>query len=143
MKEAVEIDGEAYWDGAYVANPPVLQLVHDSDATDLLVVQVTPNVGDRVPVSVGDIGRRLDQISFNSALNAELAALDLAQKLQATPKLRALRIGRLAAEDAFDGLSERSAADLGRVFIERLHTGGRAAAEHWLHEKPAELQDVA
>ena len=139
IHRTVEIDGQAYWDGAYAANPPILPLVHEGDVTDLLIVQLTPTHGMRVPSTTSEISRRLDQITFNSALNTELAALDLARKVRATPKLEALRIARLAAEDEIEGLAERSAGDLGRTFIETLHAGGRRAAERWLARAPEAL----
>jgi NTE family protein len=133
---AVEIEGEAYRDGGYVANPPLLQLVQDSEATDVLVVQITPAHDAYVPMTMAAIDRRLDQIMANSVLNTEIAALDLARDVAATPKLRSLRIFRIAAEDEIDGLAQRSAVDLGRGFIRRLHRSGRDAADHWLSRDP-------
>ncbi len=142
IHRTVEIEGEAYWDGAYVANPPILSLVHENDVSDLVVVQVTPTHGARAPSTPSEIARRLDQISFNAPLNAELAALELAQKLAATPKVRDLHVWRLAAEDEIDRLDERSAADLGRTFITALHESGRRAADRWLAQPPV-LHDAA
>src|SRR6202158_3011608 len=55
---AVEIEGEAYWDGGYAANPPVVQLVQDSEATDVLVVQITPTHDAYVPMTMAAIERR-------------------------------------------------------------------------------------
>jgi NTE family protein len=133
---AVEIEGEAYWDGGYAANPPVVQLVQDSEATDLLVVQITPTHDTYVPMTMAAIDRRLDQIMANSALNAEIAALDFARNDAATPKLRSLRLFRIAAEDTIDGLAQRSAVDLGRSFITMLHRSGRDAADRWLSRDP-------
>ena len=48
---AVDIDDEAYWDGGYAANPPLVQIAHESSAADLLVVQVTPAQDGYVPVT--------------------------------------------------------------------------------------------
>lgn len=132
IHRTIEIDGEAYWDGGYVSNPPILSLVNENDVRDLVVVQLTPSQGIRTPATPSDIHRRLDQIAFNSVLNAELEALELARKLDATPKVKDLRITRLAAEDDIPGLASRSAADLGHTFIETLHHGGRHAADRWL-----------
>ena len=143
IHRTIEIDGEGYWDGGYVSNPPVLSLVHESEVRDLLIVQLTPSHGVRQPSTPSDVTRRLDQIAFNSVLNAELEALELARKLDATPKLRTLRIARLAAEDEIQGLAGRSAADLGRSFIETLHHGGRHAAEGWLAAGPAPLAKMS
>jgi NTE family protein len=40
--QAVQVEGEAYWDGGYVGNPALLPLVRESPAHDLVVVQVNP-----------------------------------------------------------------------------------------------------
>jgi len=136
---AVEIEGDAYWDGGYAANPPLLQLVQDSAATDVLVVQITPTRDAYIPITMAAIDRRLDQIMANSALNAEIAALDFARADAAAPKLRALRVFRIAAEDRIDGLAQRSAADIGSSFITMLHRTGREAADHWLARDPEKM----
>src|SRR5579864_806139 len=66
---AVEIDGETFWDGSFGANPPLLRLVQEQAAADVLVVQVTPSRDTFVPVTGAAIDRRLDQITANAALN--------------------------------------------------------------------------
>ncbi|WP_407189444.1 patatin-like phospholipase family protein [Bradyrhizobium centrosematis] len=125
---AVEIEGEAYWDGGFGGNPPLLRLVQESATPDLLLVQVTPTRDSYVPITLAAIDRRLDQIAANAALNAEIAAIEWAQSHMASP----LRLTRIAAEDSVDGLAQRSSTDLGRGFIRLLHRSGRAAAERWL-----------
>jgi NTE family protein len=132
---AVEIDGESYWDGGFGGNPPVVSLVQDSDATDVLVVQVTPARDNYVPITSAAIDRRLDQITANAALNAEIAALEWVNRDGATIA-QPLRIFRLAAEDEIEGLAQRSAVDLGRGFITQLHRSGYTAADRWLRQTP-------
>lgn len=127
---AVEIDGEAYWDGGYGANPPLVRLVQESAATDVLVVQVTPSRDGYVPITLAAIDRRLDQIAANAALNAEIAAVEWA-RTQVAPNLRLFTI---AAEDEIEGLAQRSSTDLGRGFIRLLHRSGREAATRWLEQ---------
>lgn len=133
---AVEIEGDAYWDGGYAANPPLVQLVQDSEATDVLVVLTTPTRDAYIPITMAAIDRRLDQIMANSTLNAEIAALDFARADAAAPKLRSLRVFRIAAEDQIDGLAQRSAADIGAGFITTLHRSGHDAADRWLAQDP-------
>jgi NTE family protein len=133
---AVEIEGDAYWDGGYAANPPLVQLVQDSEATDVLVVQITPTRDAYIPITMAAIDRRLDQIMANSSLNAEIAALDFARADAAAPKLRSLRVFRIAAEDQIDGLAQRSTADIGSSFITMLHRAGRLATDQWLARDP-------
>jgi NTE family protein len=132
---AVEIDGESYWDGGYGGNPPMLSLVQNSQAHDVLVVQVTPARDNFVPITSAAIDRRLDQIAANAALNAEIAALEWARRDGAT-QAQPLRIFRLAAEDEIEGLAQRSAVDLGRGFVTHLHRSGYAAADRWLRQTP-------
>lgn len=127
---AVEIDGEAYWDGGLGGNPPLLRLAQDATTADVLLVQVTPARDSYVPITLAAIDRRLDQIAANAALNAEIAAIEWAQS-QAAPSLR---LTRIAAEDSVDGLAQRSSTDLGRGFIRLLHRSGREAAERWLKQ---------
>jgi len=81
-----------------------------------------------VPITLAAIDRRLDQIAANATLNAEIAAIAWAQA-HAAPSLR---LSRIAAEDFFEGLAQRSSTDLGRGFIRALHRSGREAAELWL-----------
>jgi NTE family protein len=133
---AVEIDGESYWDGGYGANPPLVRLVQDSQSSEVLVVQVTPARDNYIPVTRAAIDRRLDQITANSVLNAEIAALEWARDSLAVPALRGLRLSRLAAENEIEGLAQRDPADLGRNFIGLLHRSGRAAADRWLSHSP-------
>jgi NTE family protein len=127
---AVEIEGEAYWDGGFGANPPLVRLVQEQRATDVLVVQVTPSRDSYVPITLAAIDRRLDQIAANAALNAEIAAVEWARS-HAAPTLRLFRI---AAEDEIEGLAQRSSTDLGRGFIRLLHRSGREAADRWLSQ---------
>jgi NTE family protein len=125
---SVEIDGESYWDGGYGPNPPLIRLLRDTAASDLLVVQITPSRDSFVPITAAAIDRRLDQITANAALNAELAALEWARERGAM----AANIHRIAAEDEIDGLAQRNPADLGRGFMTLLHGRGRSAADRWL-----------
>jgi NTE family protein len=132
LKRPVRIDGEAYWDGGFTANPPIVGVVHESSAADLLVVQVTPTRDDEVPETPAAIDRRLEQIAANAVLNAELAALEWARNDGLHPP----RVHRLAAENEVDGLAQYSPTDFGRSFIATLHQRGRDAADRWLRQAP-------
>ncbi|MGJ5179478.1 patatin-like phospholipase family protein [Bradyrhizobium oligotrophicum] len=132
LHTAVDIDDDAYWDGGYAANPPLIQIAHESSAADLLVVQVTPARDGYVPVTSAAIDRRLDQIAANAVLNAELAALEWAR----SDGLHPPRVHRLAAEDTIESLAQRDATDLGSDFIAMLYQRGREAADRWLRQAP-------
>jgi NTE family protein len=141
---AVTIDDVAYWDGGYSANPPLLDLVAVSRARDLLIVQITPAQSAETPTSAQEITRRLDQITFNASLQAELASLarrtDRSRQLSGLlssegRKLRRLAIHHISAEDEFSGLSDANANNLDWTFLKTLREHGRAAASAWLARK--------
>jgi NTE family protein len=133
---AVDIEGEAYWDGGYAANPPLLRLARDSEDADVLVVQVTPARGATVPHTPAAIDRRLDQIAANAVLNAEIAALEWV-RAGAAPA----RIHRIAAEDEVEGLAQMSPLDIGPGFVTLLRERGYNAADRWL-KRPSELKSA-
>ena len=138
VHRAVEIEGELYWDGGYVANPPLVRLVHESETSHVLVVQITPVKIDHPPTTSGEIAKRVDQITFNSSLNSEFDVLDLAAEVGAGPKIRNLKIDRIAADELVENLAEKSATDLDWPFLIRLRDSGRLAAEKWLQKSARE-----
>jgi len=77
MFQAVEIDGEAYWDGGFAGNPTITPLVRESDAHDTILVQINPRKRLNTPRTAGDILDRLNEISFNSPLMKELRMIAL------------------------------------------------------------------
>ncbi len=73
--KAVEIDGEAYWDGGYMGNPPLFPLIDESDGNDIFLIQINPFFRSDVPKTAADIDNRLNEITFNSSLIKELSSL--------------------------------------------------------------------
>ena len=146
LQHAVTIDGEAYWDGGYAANPPMLPLVTASRASDVLVVQIIPTEGEELPRTSPQIIRRLNQMTFNNSLLHDLDTLSSMMELakerggegRLSRKLQRLNLHRLSAEDAVPDLREISAFNLDWDFLIRLRDAGRAAAADWLERRRAE-----
>jgi NTE family protein len=136
LHRAIEIDGDAYWDGGYSGNPPLIPIAQETCASEILIVRVTPRRTDKMPVNAQDIARRLDQIAFNNTLNVEIEALRLGAELGLSRKLRDLQITHIAAEDTILDLADQSAANLGWTFLSGLRDKGRAAANDWLAARP-------
>jgi NTE family protein len=145
LHHAVEIDGEWYWDGAFSANPPLRQLVTDSRANDIVLVQIAPEQQEGLPRLSSQIARRAAQIAFNSPLQKEIEALDDMRALckdngpfrsAACRKIERLRLHRIVAEESVDGLHQASALRLDWSFLMRLKEGGNAAAAGWLADTP-------
>jgi NTE family protein len=142
---AVEIDGEAYWDGGYVGNPSLLPLVTESPAHDLVLVQINPSCRDEVPTTAQQILDRLNEITFNSSLVKELRTIALLKRLlkaEGVPpasgrdslfaRIDALRLHRIDAEDELAKLAAASKLHAGWAFVSRLHRIGHDATDAWI-----------
>lgn len=142
LQPAVVIDGEAYWDGGYSANPPLRQLAIETEATEIVVVQLVPEVHDEsAPHFSHEIAQRVREIGFNAPLLREQEAVeDLKQacagrrlfRSELCRKLDALRFHRLAAEDAMPELSDYSPLDTSPALLDRLYRAGWAATGEWV-----------
>ena len=79
--QAVEIEGESYWDGGYAGNPTITPLIRESDALDTILVQINPRERSGVPRSANEILNRINEISFNSPLMKELRMIALLRQV--------------------------------------------------------------
>ena len=77
MFQAVEIDGEAYWDGGYSGNPSMAPLIRECHASDTILVQINPIERPGTPKTAREIHNRLNEIAFNSTLIKEMRAAAL------------------------------------------------------------------
>jgi len=68
MFQAVEIDGEPYWDGGYSGNPTITPLVRECESHDTFLVQINPVERPTAPRTARAIASRLNEISFNAVL---------------------------------------------------------------------------
>ncbi len=76
LHQAVEIEGEPYWDGGYVSNPPLVPLVERCRTPDVLLVRINPHERSALPTSTGEIRNRVGEIVFDQPLKRELAQLE-------------------------------------------------------------------
>jgi NTE family protein len=81
MFQAIEIDGEHYWDGGFAGNPTITPLVRESDAHDTILVQINPRERADIPRTATDVLDRLNEISFNSPLMKELRMIALLRQV--------------------------------------------------------------
>src|SRR5262249_59829110 len=75
--QAIEIDGESYWDGGYSGNPTITPLVQECRSQDTILVQINPVERQGLPRSARDILNRLNEVSFNAVLLKELPMIPL------------------------------------------------------------------
>lgn len=137
--QAVEIEGEPYWDGGYVGNPALFPLFYETKADDILLVQINPIERRETPRSAHEIQNRLTEITFNSGLLRELRALDFVTRLIDEGKLspkeykRAL-MHRIAGGEQLDAFAASSRLNAEWSFFKELKNLGRATARKWLKE---------
>src|SRR6202048_2271364 len=77
MFQAIEIDGEAYWDGGYSGNPTITPLIRECKSQDTILVPINPIERPGVPRSASDILNRLNEVSFNAVVLKELRMMAL------------------------------------------------------------------
>lgn len=138
--QAVEIDGEHYWDGGYMGNPPLFPFFYHSESQDVVIIHVNPLDRDEIPRTAPEILNRMNEISFNSSLLGELRAIGFVQKLlnddwlkdEYRDRLRNIRIHSIRSDDAIEDLNVASKYDIDRSFLSDLKARGRSAAESWL-----------
>ncbi len=138
--QAVEIEGDAYWDGGYMGNPVIWPLIYHAANADVVLVQINPLERGGVPRTPQEINDRIDEIAFNSSLIHEMRAISFVQRLLEHDALkepfasryRNMRIHMIANERAMEALGVSSKSNAERDFLEHLKAVGRASAERWL-----------
>ena len=135
--QAVEIDGEAYWDGGYMGNPPVFPLIYNCASDDVLIVHINPLRREELPRSATDILNRINEISFNSSLMREMRAVNFVSHLiddgkVSSGSLRRMLIHGIAADDVMSTLGVASKLNADWDFLLRLRDTGRERTEQWL-----------
>ncbi|HEU4458868.1 MAG TPA: patatin-like phospholipase family protein [Methylibium sp.] len=142
--QAVEIDGEPYWDGGYTGNPAIYPLIYQTEALDILLVRINPLKREGTPRRAEDILDRISEITFNASLIAEMRAIAFVSRLVREGKLDAgrykdLRLHMIADDAGLTPLGANSKMNTDRAFLEQLHTLGRIAARDWQHRHLADV----
>ncbi len=137
MFQAVAIDGEDYWDGGYMGNPPIYPLIYHTRSRDVLLVQINPVNIDATPRTAPEIFDRINEISFNSSLMRELRAIAFVTKLIDDGHLDPERYKRMnlhlvEAEAALAEFNVSSKLNADRAFLRWLFRLGRERAGLWL-----------
>jgi NTE family protein len=90
MFQAVEINGESYWDGGYSGNPNITPLVRECNSKDTILVQINPVERPSTPKTAREILNRINEVSFNAVLQEELRMIALLRQVAnpGTPRVR-------------------------------------------------------
>jgi NTE family protein len=134
--QAIEIDGENYWDGGYSGNPTITPLVRECDSKDTILVQINPVERPGLPRAARDILNRLNEVSFNAVLLKELRMIALLRHVTQpdnceSAKWARMRIHRISSEMMVElGYSSKLNAEW--EFLCMLRDEGRRAGDAFL-----------
>ncbi|GGY09031.1 patatin-like phospholipase family protein [Pseudoduganella dura] len=97
--DAVEIDGEQYWDGGMVSNTPLEWVLSCRSGLDTLVLQVDLwSAHGELPRDLASVATRMKEIQYSSRTRAATDAFRRVKKLRtALAELLAMMPGELAA----------------------------------------------
>ena len=143
MFQAIEIDGEPYWDGGFAGNPTITPLVRETEAHDSVLVQINPRERPGTPRSAPEILNRLNEISFNSPLMKELRMIALLREVSDPGKGEGfrwanMRTHRIMTEMMTDlGYSSKLNAEW--EFLTMLRAEGHRAASEFLDSHADDL----
>lgn len=137
LTQAPEINGQYYWDGGYMGNPPIFPVIYDTDCRDVLIVQINPINIPEVPRSTNEIFDRINTLSFNSSLMREMRAIYFITSLIEKGELDSAKhkhtfIHTIDAEEEMSKLSASSKMNLDMEFLQYLFDIGRAKAGEFL-----------
>ncbi|ACB94844.1 patatin-like phospholipase family protein [Beijerinckia indica] len=140
--QAVEIEGVPYWDGGYMGNPVIWPLIYRCESPDVAVVQINPLERKGTPTTPIGIINRVNEISFNASLIAEMRAIAFVQRLideggLETPeakRLKRMNMHMIGCEEKLRELGAASKMNAELGFLLYLKDLGRTTADAWLQE---------
>lgn len=148
LHHAVVIDGRAYWDGGFSANPDLLSLASQSPVGDTLLVLLNPLSAPEIPKSASGIEDRVNTITFNQPLLRDIDTIVRAKEMQPgwfasrrTPlaRLKAHRFHLIeaGAHTAMLGAGTKVRPD--PEVLRQLFDAGQHEAGHWLDASRAAI----
>ncbi len=137
--QAVEIDGQHYWDGGYMGNPPIFPLIYNSNTRDVLIVQLNPINIHELPTTAQSILDRVNTLSFNSSLMREMRTIHFVSGLidrgiDDGGRMKRVLIHTIDAEDVLGRLGVSSKINADWDWLQRLFNLGRERADQFLDQ---------
>jgi NTE family protein len=137
--QAVDIDGELYWDGGYIGNPAIFPLFQNTQCLDLLLIQIDSINYDKVPTQITEIMDRATDISFNSSLMREMRAIYFVTKIiesgyDDNGRLIKTNMHYIGTGDLMNQYNSSSKLNVDWDWLTFLRDTGRDKAEHWIRE---------
>ncbi len=135
--QAVEIDGEHYWDGGYSGNPAVSPLIDHCGSADVVLVQINPLRRDESPTTPADIADRANELTFNASLLAQMRGIEFVNELLASGKLRGshcrpILLHRIDGGESIKRHPASTRTSTDPALLRDLFELGQQSAKHWL-----------
>ena len=135
--QAVEIDGQPYWDGGYMGNPALYPLIYNCESRDIVIVQINPIERYEEPTTTPEIVDRLNEITFNSTLMREVRAIHFVGKLLAHHQVdpqdyKQVLLHRVSVPEEMRAFTAPSKLNADWSFISHLREIGQEHAKAWL-----------
>jgi NTE family protein len=137
MFQAVEIEGDHFWDGGYSGNPAIHPLIYNCNSRDILLVQINPIKRNQIPTTSAHIMDRINEVTFNAGLIAEMRAIDFVKRLLAEGKLdpalyKDVLMHRIDGGEALLAFTGSTKLSTNASMIHSLRDLGRSHAHAWL-----------
>ena len=141
---AIEIEGDHFWDGGYTGNPALHPLIYECKSRDIVLVQINPIRRDKLPTQPGEIADRVNEITFNAGLVAEMRAIDFVKRLLAEGKLdpahyKDVLMHRIDGGEALEKFNASTKASTDASLIYALRNLGMLCAKEWLLKRYHQL----
>jgi NTE family protein len=135
--QAVEIEGERYWDGGYSGNPALHPLIYQCESRDIMLVQINPLHREGHPSTAAQILDRVNELTFNASLLAQMRAIDFVKRMLAEERLDAKRykdvlLHRIDGGEALEAYPASSKMQADAALIKDLFELGRTCTQRWL-----------
>jgi len=141
LHHAVAVDGRAYWDGGFSANPDLVTLARESPVADTLIVKLNPLLVESLPTSAREITARINHITFNQPMLRDVEVIagirrsarrwsrrgDAGDRRLARHRFHLIEAGRVTS-----ALSPESKVKPDLELLLHLCAAGRSEAEKWL-----------
>jgi NTE family protein len=143
LHQAVEIDGEPYWDGGYAGNPALYPLFYNCDSRDMVIVLLHPLSRPELPTSVSKIHHRTTELSFGTTFLREMRSIAHAKRQvndhlwslgRLERRLRRLNAHLIEPDQALAEQDEITKLNNDVRFLTWLRDRGRMQAQAWLDD---------
>jgi NTE family protein len=141
--QAIEIDGEAYWDGGYSGNPSIMPLVLECSASDTILVPINPIERPGAPRSAREILDRINEVAFNAVTLKELKMIALLRQVADPGTCEGALWGKMRVHAVRNSttmnLGYSSKLNAEWSFLEMLRDAGRSSADEFMRKHRHDL----